>query len=132
MLLRQWSYQLPCLEEHAGDDGCDGSADPERLEAEAPRHLGPVGLKGAVYRTMKELTQQRLERLRLGCSWQEVLMAAELNTAICNRAEPTASEAAPRKKSRKEGASGGAGSSCSTGAEPRAVGRRLEQLELKS
>ena len=108
MLLRQWTYLLPM------EDGQEAAA------AEPPeRHLGPVGLKGGPYEDMKELAK-RLERLKLGCSWQEVLMAAELSSLMANR-QPAA-EVAPRKK-RKE-------------ASPRvdgvvqAVGGTMQQLDL--
>lgn len=90
-LLRQWGYVL--------------DPDPETCEAaqDETRHLGPVGLKGAEYQETKELAK-RLERLKLGCDWYSVLMAAELNTAQCNRllqqaGEPaSAAEATPRKR----------------------------------
>ena len=89
-LLRQWGYVL--------------DPDPEAGEAaqDETRHLGPVGLKGAEYQEARELAK-RLERLKLGCDWYSVLMAAELNTAQCNRLlqqadAPAAAEAAPRKR----------------------------------
>jgi len=96
-LLRQWTYNLP-------GTGLDDAAT-EASASEGPselRHLGPVGLKGAAYEDMKVLASKHLIKLALGCDWQEVLMVAELSTAIANRgAAPASDGSGPSKRARK-------------------------------
>lgn len=95
VLLRQWTYILT--------DQNDADAPPQTPsspQSEA-RFIGPTGLRGAAYEDMKLLAEKHLKKLGLGCDWHEVLMAAELSTAIANRVSaPTTNEVMSSKRSR--------------------------------
>ena len=134
LILRQWGYVLPTeqpteraawgykewmeeaereLREHA--DGLalersdeDGRGDDAASAGELEqRHLGPPGMKGAAYKSWDELISQRLEKLGLGCSWDDVVLAAQLNSAMSQRSvEVDGADAgqAPKKRGRRDGA----------------------------
>ena len=109
LLLRQWSYtmsELPSERASWGYEQWMQEAEREQQQQQAEegpsraaanalpeceglhRHLGPAGVKGAAYTDMGELIAKRLHRLDLGCSWDDVLLAAKLSTAMATRSEP--------------------------------------------
>jgi len=111
-LLRQWNYVLPEIPEDRArwgyaewiaeaDRETAGHAAQHRQNVASPqlqleacggeaelRHLGPPGIRGACYTDWKELISKRLEKLTLGCNWDDVVMAAQLSTAACRRERP--------------------------------------------
>ena len=143
LLLRQWSYLLPALPTERTSWGYDewmkeaerelqeyyeqqgqeaAEAGPSEAAQAETRHLGPPGIKGAAYRSFKELIFNRLEKLGLGCDWNEVVTVAQLSAASAERTEenpgtPRHSEqdASRSKRSRRAAApstEAGAVSSC--------------------
>lgn len=97
--------------------------DPEPTGAAwAHRHVGPPGLRGAEYHDIKDLASKRLAKLELGCNWDELLMAAQLNAVISNRKEPQEQSTRIKRKTKR-----GSNQAVPT----KLVGHRMEQLQLR-
>lgn len=108
LLARQWTYPL------FSDEG-GATHEP------TARHLGPPGLRGGEYETMCELGKGRLAKLQLGCNWDELIIAAQLNAILANRKEPPeqSAERLTRRKTKR-----GSGTAAAL------VGRRVEKLAI--
>ena len=144
MLLRQWTYMLPALpasREQWGYAEWIAEADRELLEFEQqkedeglrppaasetePRHLGPPGVRGSAYRDWQELASKRLEKLDLGCNWDDVLTAAQLAASRCRREDSAADDGRGSEPSGKRIHREGAGSNSIA-----VVGGRLGSLHM--
>lgn len=149
VLLRQWNYILPDMpavrhtwgyaewvreaereleewsaQNSGADRGAPGGSTSSSSTAAAPlpRHLGPAGIKGATYHDWNELVAKRLTKLGLGCSWEDVVLAAQLSTASADRVEaPVQEDGGGAKRKKRAGERSTPRSAARSGAAPPAA-----------
>jgi hypothetical protein len=107
-VLRQWSYALEPVpaeraqwthvewtrmaeEEMHGFEGA-AAADAPAAESAPPRQLGPAGIRGCAFSEWTQLVK-RLDKLELGCAWDDVALAAKLHTLQRERTDSQGEEA---------------------------------------